>query len=510
MSAAMNLATSAKPLHELARELAAVSARVEGDGDVVVSDVRQDSRRVEPGDLFVARAGGKTDGAAFVMDAVRRGAVAVLAQTNAPLPLLNVPVVRVDDARRALGLAAEAVHDHPTAALDVIGITGTNGKTTTAWLAEQVLSRAGGAAARLGTLGYSFQGDTVDESLTTPEADDVSRFADRALRRGARQFVMEVSSIALVQARVDAVRFAVAAFTNFTQDHLDFHGSMDAYGAAKARLFVELAPAHSVVFVDDPFGKELASRARGNVLTVGRSEGADLRAVDVRTDARGIAARLVTRAGASLALESRLVGAHNLDNVLVTLGIASALGLDLARATAAMATATAAPGRLERCDELGDDVTVLVDYAHTPDALARVLDAVRALVRDDGTSRGKVHCVFGCGGDRDPAKRPRMGEAVGARADRATLTNDNPRTEEPAAIAAAVEPALRASGIPYDVVLDRKDAITHAILEAAPGDLVLLAGKGHEPYQIIGTEYRAFDDRVEARRALALRRGARA
>jgi UDP-N-acetylmuramoyl-L-alanyl-D-glutamate--2,6-diaminopimelate ligase len=476
--------------------------RVDGDPDIVVSDVKQDSRRVEPGDLFVARGGGERDGASFVLDAVARGAVAILADTGADLPQVPVPVFRVRDARRALGVVAEIVHGEPTSLLSVVGITGTNGKTTTAWLAEQVLSRAGGAAARLGTLGYSFQDDVVDESLTTPEADDVSRFARRALDRGARQFVMEVSSIALVQSRVDAVRFAVAAFTNFTQDHLDFHGSMDAYGQAKTRLFTELVPANSVVFVDEPFGRELAGRAGGNVITVGRSEGAQIRAENVRTDARGIAARVTTAAG-PLDVESRLLGAHNLENVLVTLGIVQALGLDLGRAADALRTASAAPGRLERCDEPEDDVTVLVDYAHTPDALSRVLEAVRPIAASTG---GKVHCVFGCGGDRDPGKRPAMGAAVGASADRATLTNDNPRTEDPAKIAAAVEVALRASGVTYDVILDRRAAIEHAVLAAAPGDLVLLAGKGHEPYQIVGKDYRPFDDRVEARRALAGRR----
>ena len=506
MSAAMSLPQRGTPLAALLTELGAEAGVREGvpltGGDVMVTDVKQDSRRVAPGDLFVARAGGKRDGASFVLDAVARGAVAVLADAGAPLPQVSVPVLRVDDARRALGVLAEAVHGKPSSQLSVVGITGTNGKTTTAWLAEQVLSRAGGAAARLGTLGYSFQGDVVDESLTTPEADDVSRFARRALDRGARQFVMEVSSIALVQSRVDAIAFEVAAFTNFTQDHLDFHGSMDAYGEAKARLFTELSPANSVLFVDDPFGRELSRRASGNVITVGRAEGAQIRAEDARGDARGIAARVTTPSG-PLNVESRLLGAHNLENILVTLGIVHALGLDLGRAAEALRTASAAPGRLERCDEPGDDVVVLVDYAHTPDALSRGLEAVRAVALGTG---GKVHCVFGCGGDRDPGKRPRMGAAVGASADRATLTSDNPRTEDPAKIAAAVEAGLRESGVAYDVVLDRHAAIEHAVLSAAPGDLVLLAGKGHEPYQIVGTEYRPFDDRVEAAAALAKRR----
>jgi UDP-N-acetylmuramoyl-L-alanyl-D-glutamate--2,6-diaminopimelate ligase len=423
----------------------------------------------------------------------------VVAEETATLPALSVPVVRVTDARLALALAAEAVHGHPTRRLGVVGITGTNGKTTTAFLAASAIDHAGGAAARLGTLGYAFRDDVVEESLTTPEADDVSRLAARVLARGGTHLAMEVSSIALVQSRVEAIAFAVAAFTNLTQDHLDFHGSMHAYAESKARLFTELSPGVSVIHVDDPFGAELARRAPGRVLTVSRTGAADVRPTRAVVDASGIHATIASPSG-ELVLETRLVGHHNLDNVLVAIGIVEALGLDANGAAASFAGAAPVPGRLERCDEPGDDVTVLVDYAHTPDALRRVLEAVRPL------AHGKVHCVFGCGGDRDPGKRPLMGAAVGAAADRATITNDNPRSEEPASIAAAIEPGLSASGIPYEVVLDRAVAVERAIVGAAPGDLILLAGKGHEPYQIVGAEHRAFDDRVEARRALATRR----
>jgi UDP-N-acetylmuramoyl-L-alanyl-D-glutamate--2,6-diaminopimelate ligase len=499
MSLAMPLPVQGLSIGELARELGRVGARVFGDETVCVRDVKQDSRRVEPGDLFVARPGRTLDGARFVKEAAARGAVAVLTEHGAPLAAVALPVVRVDDARIALALSAEAVHGHPTRQLGVVGITGTNGKTTTAWLVERAIEAAGGAAARLGTLGYSFRGDVVDESLTTPEADDVSRFAHRALSRGASHLVMEVSSIALVQARVEAVSFAVAAFTNLTQDHLDFHGTMGAYSAAKARLFTDLRPRTSVLFADDPFGAELARRARGQVVTVGRSSEATVRAVEARVDASGIRARVVFPGG-EVVLQSRLVGAHNLENLLVALGIVHGLGLDVSLAAAGLAFTPSAPGRLERCDEPGDDITVVVDYAHTPDALRRVLEAVR------GQCVGKIHCVFGCGGDRDPDKRPKMGAVVAALADRATITNDNPRSEDPAAIAKAVDLGFVGSSTPYDVVLDRGLAIEHAILSAEPGDLVFLAGKGHEAYQIIGADKRNFDDRVFARRALAKRR----
>lgn len=501
MSAAMPLPPVGLPLGALARELSALGARLTGDASVVVSDVRQDSRRVAPGDLFVARGGSRFDGAAFVRDVVSRGASAVLVGTDVALPELGVPVIRVDDVRAALGIAAEAVHGHPTRHLSVVGITGTNGKTTTAWLVEHALEGSGTATARLGTLGYSFRRDRVDESLTTPEADEVSRYAARARARGASHFVMEVSSHALVQARVDAVSFAVAAFTNLTQDHLDFHRSMEAYGEAKSRLFVDLSPGASVVHVGDPFGRELARRANGRVLTVGSASDADVHPLGVQVDARGIRGTVRLPSG-DVALESRLVGAHNLENLLVTLGIVEALGLGGKAVAEALSAAPPVPGRLERCDGESDDVTVLVDYAHTPDALARVLRAVR------GLGRGRVHCVFGCGGDRDPGKRPKMGAAVGAGADRATITNDNPRSEDPRLIAEAIEAGLEPAGIPYDVVLDRASAIERAIGAAEAGDVVLLAGKGHEPYQILGAETRAFDDRAEARRALDKRRKA--
>ncbi len=487
MSAAMPLSSPGLSLGHLAVELSRVGARLQGDAGVSVTDVRHDSRLILPGDLFVARPGTKADGARFVADAVSPGASAVLADRQSPLPELGV------------ALAAEAIHGHPTRQLGVVGITGTNGKTTTSFLIAEAIDAAGSAAARLGTLGYSFRGDVVDESLTTPEADDVSRLAARALSRGASHLVMEVSSIALTQARVDAVSFEVAALTNLTQDHLDYHGSMEAYARAKARLFEELSPRVAVINVDDPWGAALAETAPGRVIRVGRGAEADICPLAVQLSASGIRGQVRLPSGV-VPLESRLVGAHNLDNLLLALGVSEALGLDGARAARGLAAAAAAPGRLERCDGPSDDITVLVDYAHTPDALRRVLEAVR------GLSPGNIHCVFGCGGDRDPEKRSKMGAAASMAASRVTITSDNPRSEDPAAIAAAVEIGLWGSGTPYDIVLDRRTAIDRAILGAAPGDLLLLAGKGHEPYQIVGSEKRAFDDRIEARRALVERR----
>lgn len=495
----MSALSAGLSLNELARELSKVGGRLVGPGGVRVTGVCQDSRHVEPGDLFVARSGAKENGANYVLDAERRGAVALLVDEGAALPALALPALRVEDVRLGMALAAEAVHGHPTSAVGVIGITGTNGKTTTAWLVASLLAAAGARPARLGTLGYAFEDDCVDESLTTPGADEIARFARRARERGASHLAMEVSSHALDQRRVDAVRFAAAAFTNLTQDHLDYHGTMSAYGRAKARLFEDLSPGVSVLFVDDPFGAELARRATGPLVRVGTARDNDLYPLSAIVDAGGIRGELATPAG-PLAISSPLVGRHNLDNLLVALGVVHALGFDVHRAASALPAIAGAPGRLERCDSPGDDVTVLVDYAHTPDALGRALEAVRQL------TRGAVHCVFGCGGDRDADKRPKMGQRVGTMADFAVITNDNPRSEDPTAIARAIESGLAPHGIAYEIVLDRAAAIDRAIGGAQPGDLVLIAGKGHEPYQIIGNDRRPFDDRVEARRALRARR----
>jgi len=487
------------PLAGLLGVLESEAPRLLGDGSVRVMGVRQDSRRVEAGDLFVARSGSKLSGSQFAEAAVQRGAAALIVERGAPIPTLPVPMIEVADARRSLALAAEAVYGNPSRQLSLIGITGTNGKTTTSWLVERALTGVGAKPARLGTVGFAFAGQSVDSALTTPEADDISRYAADVLAAGGTHFVMEVSSIALSLQRVSGLHFTVAAFSNLTQDHLDFHGSLAEYGASKARLFTELSPEASVLNVDDPFAAKLAARAAGKITRVSKRTGADLFPKQVTVDARGIRGVFHTAAG-EVRLESRLVGEHNLENLLLALGILQASGVDLALAVRALGEAPQVPGRLERCDEAGDDILVLVDYAHTPDALERVLVATRSL-----TSR-RVVCVFGCGGDRDPQKRPRMGAAVGRLADYAYLTNDNPRSEEPAAIARAVEVGLREMDAKYEVELDRAHAIERAIGRAGAGDVVLIAGKGHEPYQLIGEQTLPFDDRSEARRALAVRR----
>jgi UDP-N-acetylmuramoyl-L-alanyl-D-glutamate--2,6-diaminopimelate ligase len=501
-------------LDELARDLP-MHADVLGDASVRVRGVRSDSRSVEPGDLFVARRGEKVDGARFVRDARDRGATALMVARGAlegdALSALGVPVLVVEDAAAALGFAASAVYGHPSFSLEVVGITGTNGKTTTAHLARAAIDGALGSSfcGVLGTVGHGFGNWHEHTEHTTPEADDIARVMAEMRARGATHVAMEVSSHALELGRMRGVHVRVAALTNLTQDHLDFHGSMGAYAAAKARLFTELGPGAGVLNVDGEFGRDLASRMKAPIVRVSArtdaASSADIAPRSVEFAASGTRATVRTPAG-DVDIASRLVGAHNLENLLLALGIAHALELDLGRAAAALSLEPGAPGRFERCDAEGDDVTVLVDYAHTPDALARALDAVRAV-----TAGARIWCVFGCGGDRDATKRAPMGEAVARRADVAVVTTDNPRTEDPRAIAAAVMVGVRLAGAEGTsiVELDRRTAIDLAVRSASPGDAILIAGKGHEDYQVIGMVRHPFDDRLEARRALATRRASR-
>jgi UDP-N-acetylmuramoyl-L-alanyl-D-glutamate--2,6-diaminopimelate ligase len=496
-------------LDELARELP-MATRVEGDPSVRVTGVRHDSRAVEQDELFVARRGEKVDGSRFVADAVARGAAAVMAAPGSVDPrAVSVPVLFASEPAKALAFASSAVYGNPSFSLDVVGVTGTNGKTTTVHLVRAAIDGALGLATTgtLGTVGHAFGSWRAGAEHTTPEADEIARVLAAMRDRGATHAAMEVSSHALALQRVLAVHFRVAAFTNLTQDHLDFHGSMDAYAEAKALLFTAIGPASAVLNVDDATGRALVGRVRAPLVRVsGRVDAtpldADIAPRSVVIDAKGIRADVRTPAG-DVRIASRLVGAHNLENLLVALGVAHALELDLGRAAAALSDEAGAPGRLERCDAPDDDVVVLVDYAHTPDALARVLDAVRA------TSKGRLWCVFGCGGDRDPTKRGPMGQAVGQRADVAVVTSDNPRSEDPEAIARTAAAGVRAAGLEPTLVLDRAAAIAHAVASATPGDVVVIAGKGHEDYQIVGTTRQPFDDRVHARRALADRRSRR-
>jgi len=417
-----------------------------------------------------------------------------------------VPLLLASDPKTALAVAANEVYGRPSDAACLVGITGTNGKTTTAHLVRGAVDGALGreTCGVLGTVGNTFGDFREAAAHTTAEADDITRTLAAMRDRGATHAAMEVSSHGLALGRVEALRFRVAALTNLTQDHLDFHGSMGAYAEAKARLFTDLRPDRAVLNVDDAFGRDVARATRASVVRVSAREGgdADIAPRRIVLSARGIDMTVRTPAG-DVPLASRLVGAHNADNLLLALGIAYALGLDATRAAQALAQMPGPPGRMERCDADGDDIVALVDYAHTPDALARVLAALRAV------ATGRVLCVFGAGGDRDRAKRGPMGAAVATGADVAVVTSDNPRTEDPVSIATAVAEGVRGAGGSPLVELDRRTAIARAIEQAAPGDVVLVAGKGHEDYQIVGDVKHPFDDRDEVRRALAGRRARR-
>jgi UDP-N-acetylmuramoyl-L-alanyl-D-glutamate--2,6-diaminopimelate ligase len=494
------------PVGIRAAELAMrIGAQLYGDGDVMVAGIEQDSRRVTGGALFVALRGAHVDGIRFAPSAIARGAAAVLCEHGRAGELADqgVPVLEVSEPRAALARAAALIYDEPTRKLTVVGITGTNGKTTTAHLCEAALVACKHRPGIIGTLGHRFESTALGEGFTSPEADELQRIAASMVASGASHLVMEVSSIALAADRVAEVRFEVAAFTNLTQDHLDYHGSMAAYAAAKDRLFFDWCPRVSVVNIDDPHGAELARRVRAAgrqviSVSVDPSSPADLRPDHIDASSEGTTLSL--HGGG--ALQSPLIGRYNASNLLVAVGIARGLGLD-ERAIVGIGGMRTVAGRLERCDDpRADDIVAVVDYAHTPDALERVLANVR------GLTQGKLWCVFGCGGDRDPAKRAPMGEAVARAADVAIVTNDNPRSERPEDIASAVLVGVARAGANsrHVVELDRHNAIDMAVNEAEPGDVVLVAGKGHEPYQIIGDRVLSFDDRDELRAALAKRR----
>lgn len=501
---------------------AGIGRDVQGDASVMLTGVQHDSRAVQPGDLFAAVPGANVDGARFAGAAVDGGAAAVLA--NAPLSLpAGVPQLISDDVRLDLSKASEQVYGRPSTQLRVVGITGTNGKTTTAHLVESMLHALGRKPALLGTVAMRGPGFEDEAAHTTPEADDLARFMRRAVDAGATDLVMEVSSHGLTLRRVESVSFAVAAFTNLTQDHLDFHGTLDAYGEAKARLFTALGPAASVINIDDAFGAALATRAPNALrCSVDGSRG-DLKVERWEMRRAGLRAQ-VAFDGKTAALRSPLVGAHNLENLLSAVGILLHLGVSFSDALAAAGRATAAPGRLERVTLASDDpgharfsdVETFVDYAHTPDALRRVISALRPL------TPGRLITVFGCGGDRDRTKRPKMGAAAAA-SHVCLVTSDNPRTEDPEAIIAEILPGVVSSGLAlldktawraegsrvtrgYAVIPERRDAIVAAMRIARPGDTVLIAGKGHEDYQIVGHTKLSFDDRlvaVEAMRSVA-------
>jgi UDP-N-acetylmuramoyl-L-alanyl-D-glutamate--2,6-diaminopimelate ligase len=472
-----------------------------------VQGLAMDSRRVRPGDLFFALGGQKSRGDAHVSDALARGATAVVTapETAAAVPA-SVPCIEVAEPRLALAQAAARWFKHPARALKVIAVTGTNGKSTTTFLVDAILRTAGMRSGVIGTTGYRIDDEQRPAAFTTPEALELQGLLREMADRGLQAVALEVSSHALVQHRSHGLEFDVAVFTNLTHDHLDFHGTLEAYRDAKLMLFDgrntprSTKPATAVINHDDPAGPDVrAAAVSAGLAVIGYgTRHAEIEIEAVTPGPKGLKLQLAYR-GVEHAIDLPLLGSYNAWNAAAAFGSALALGITADVAVRGLAMARGVPGRLERVDQ-AQSFTVAVDYAHTPDALERSL----AAIREHGARR--VLLVFGCGGDRDRAKRPVMGAIAARDADLAWVTNDNPRSEDPAAIAEQVR-----AGDPQGrlrVELDRRRAIAAAIEAAAPGDAVLIAGKGHETTQTIGDQVEAFDDREVARELLGARRGA--
>jgi len=479
------------------------SAPISSSADREVTAIAYDSRRVERGNVFVALKGLQADGTAFARHAIERGAVAIVSEKPAPGDV-TVAWVTVGDARLALAVLAAAYYRNPAAEMQVVGITGTNGKTTTSYLVASIFEAAGIRCGLLGTVGYRIGQLTREAARTTPEAPEVQALLREMADSGCGACAMEVSSHALAQRRVDDLPFAAGIFTNLTRDHLDFHADMETYFQAKRRLFEMLPPgAPSLINLDDPRGQALVELGKRPV-TFAISRSADISPGPLSYSLEGLSFDIRTPRG-TLHITSALVGRPNVYNILAAVSAATALGLSFDAIERGVRSLEGVPGRFQVVSSAKDEVTVVVDYAHTDDALRNLLETARPL------ARGRLITVFGCGGDRDRTKRPLMGAVAGRLSDLILITSDNPRSEDPQRIIDEIR-----RGITPDTVrdssqrcltnVDRRSAISKAVELARPGDLVLIAGKGHEKYQVIGDQTLPFDDVAVARQALARRR----
>ena len=492
-------------LSELAKEIEAIASS--GQLDAVATDVTHDSRECEPGSVFVAIRGGKADAHRFIPQAIERGAIAVISELVSPNE--SVPAwIQVDSARAALALSAAAVHGHPSERLKLVGVTGTNGKTTTAHLIDSIIRASQGTSAIFGTISHRVANESAVALNTTPESSDIQRMLARAVAAGCRSAVMEVSSHAIELHRADALKFAVAVFTNLTRDHLDFHRTMEDYFAAKEKLFTGALgsqPGASIINVDDEYGRRLFRNAKGDRISYGFGNRTDVGTDDFKLSARGVAFTASTPNG-RIDIVSALVGRFHVYNILAAVAAGLALGASLGDIARGVAECRTVSGRFEQVTLNGSGTAapfaVFVDYAHTDDALKNVLHTAREVA-----GSGRVITVFGCGGDRDRTKRAPMGEIAGSLSDVAIVTSDNPRTEDPEAIIADIEAGLSKIARPHVKLTDRREAIFHAIEEARDGDVVLIAGKGHETYQILGEQRIHFDDHEVAREAMRKRQG---
>ncbi|MEA3211425.1 MAG: UDP-N-acetylmuramoyl-L-alanyl-D-glutamate--2,6-diaminopimelate ligase [Chthoniobacter sp.] len=481
-------------LEALLKDVARVSTS--GSLDREVSAIAYDSRRVKPGSVFVAMKGEKVDGAQFIDNAIGVGAEAIVSETGLAHP--RATSIVVPDARVALADLAANFYQHPARHLKIAGVTGTNGKTTTAFLIKHICEAAQLRCGLIGTVRYEVGERILPAARTTPESLEVQELLWQMRSAGCKAVAMEVSSHALVQARVRGVEFDAALFTNLTQDHLDFHQTMDAYFEAKAMLFSGLAAqkkkGKAVINLDDRYGAQLINRFRNELplIIYGVGAQAEFRASNVRIDFNGTSYQLDAR-GKSYLVRLPLIGHFNVHNSLAAIAGAFAMGVDVRTAVLSLANATAVPGRLEAVPAQRQ-FRVFVDYAHTDDALLNVIKTCREL------NPARLIVVFGCGGNRDKTKRPRMGAVVDQHADHAIVTSDNPRKEEPLAIIDDIKPGMRRGQ--YEVIVDRREAIFKAIAMAEPRDIILIAGKGHETYQEFADHTSPFDDVAVAREAL--------
>ncbi len=468
-----------------------------------IEAVFYDSRKVGPQGLFVAMPGVRHDGSQFIKEALHRQAAAYI--TEAPVDQLlelnaglqDATAIIVEDSRHALAWVAARFYGHPSRQMSLVGITGTNGKTTLTYLLESIFNEAGNRSGVIGSINYRYPGNTASAPMTTPEALDINRLLTEMLAHDTAHCFMEVSSHALALKRVRELSFTVAVFTNLTRDHLDYHKSFEHYKASKKELFKDCAVKKQVINTDDPVGREIVQETTRSTLTTGIDQPADVRAENCRVSVDGIRFTLKTPNG-TVAIQSSLLGRHNIYNLLSASAVALSEGLSLEVIAQGLRALSSVPGRFEKI-QLGQDFTVAVDYAHTDDALSNVLRAAREIARN------RVIVVFGCGGDRDPGKRPLMGRVALELSDLAIITSDNPRTEDPDQIIGQI-----CAGFPAGVQLEkdyilrpqRREAIEFAVNHAQAGDLVLIAGKGHETYQILNTGTIAFDDREVAAEAL--------
>ncbi len=486
-------------LSQLAESLPTREIRSAADPDII--SVVYDSRHAAPGSLFVCIRGEKFDGHDFIAQVIAAGASALVVERPERVPAdAHIPVVVVPNTRDALPVLASTFYDHPSRRLKLVGITGTNGKTTTTYLIESMLRHAGRPTGVIGTLGALMNGVEIETGRTTPESVDLQALFAKLVSEGIGSAVMEVSSHALYMQRTVGCEFDIGVFTNLTQDHLDFHKTMDEYFDTKLKLFREYPkssdkPFTSVVNIDDPYGERVVHATAGKALTYGVRGPADIRASGINATARGIEFHAVCPAG-EFDVQMRLGGLFNVYNSLAAIGVGVALGLNIDEIRAGLEAVPAVSGRFESVD-CAQDFAVIVDYAHTPDGLENVLRSAREIAGN------RLLVVFGCGGDRDRAKRPIMGRIASELADVCIVTSDNPRTEEPQAIIDEVLTGINGSRrASVEVVADRRDAIGRALEAASAGDIVVIAGKGHETYQIFKDRTIHFDDREVVREML--------